>query len=118
MTEDDGTLPKLAEQDRELLLYDYFKYLTSLVLLTLGGILIVMKDFDPADVKPQMVIITIILISTAGVLAFSGSAEIVRSRYTGKPATRSLKIARAGAPALLAFGIGLFLAMFVDSLVK
>jgi len=118
MIDDEETSLKSVERDSELLLYDYFKYLTSLVLLTLGGMLIVMKDFDSEDVKPQMVISAILVISAAGVLAFSGSAEIVRSRFTGLPATRSVKFARAGAPALLAFGIGLFLAMFIDSLVK
>jgi hypothetical protein len=118
MIQDEETLPQMDQNDRELLLYDYLKYLTSLVLLTLGGALIVIKDFDPADVNPTMVVIALALISVAGVLAFAGSAEIVRSRYTGVPATRSVKLARAGAPALLAFGIGLFLAMFIDSLVK
>jgi len=122
MIEDEETALKPADHDRarddDLLLYDYFKYLTSMVLLTLGGVLIVMKDFDPDDVKPQMVIITLVIISSAGVLAFGGSGEIVRSRVTGTPASRSLKLARSGAPSLLAFGIGLFLAMFIDSLVK
>jgi hypothetical protein len=117
MIEDNET-PKPGQRDGELLVYDFFKYLTSLVLLTLGGMLIVMKDFDPADVKPQMVIVAIIVISSAGVLAFSGAAEIVRARYAGTPPHRSLPFLRAAAPALLAMGLGLFLAMFVDSLVK
>ena len=122
MIEDEETVPRPSpsgrDGDAELLLYDFFKYLTSLVLLTLGGVLIVMKDFDPEDVKPPMVIAAILVISASGVLSFSGSSEIVRSRYSGTPANRSLKIAQAGAPAILAFGIGLFLAMFIDGLVK
>jgi hypothetical protein len=117
MIEDDDT-PKPAQRDGELLAYDFFKYLTSLVLLILGGMLIVMKDFDPADVKPQMVVIAIIIISSAGVLAFSGAAEIVRARSIGAPTHRSLTFLRAAAPVLLALGLGLFLSMFIDSLVK
>ena len=117
MIEDDET-PKPSPRDGELLVYDFFKYLTSLVVLVLGGMLIVMKDFDPADVKPRMVIVAIIVISTAGVLAFSGAAEIVRARATGSPTHKSLTFLRAGAPGLLALGLGLFLSMFIDSLVK
>ena len=117
MIEDNET-PKPGQRDGELLVYDFFKYLTSLVLLILGGMLLVMKDFDPADVKPQMVIVAIIVISSAGVLAFSGAAEIVRARSTGAPTHRSLTFLRTAAPALLALGLGLFLAMFIDSLVK
>ncbi len=119
MNPDDEEVAKhRSHSDGELLLYDYFKYLTSLVLLTLGGMLIVMKDFDPSDVKPGFVIAAIILISSSGVLAFGGTGEIVRARYTGAPPKWSLKAARHVAPSLLAAGLGLFLAMFVDSLIK
>lgn len=115
--EESPKLPAPAEgHDGELLLYDFFKHLTGLVLLTLGGLLIVIKDFDPKDVKPFFVIAAIVLISASGVLAYGGSSEIVRARYTRTPTRRSLQIARIVAPALLSFGLGLFLAMFIDSL--
>jgi hypothetical protein len=104
------------EHDGELLLYDFFKHLTSLVLLTLGGLLIVVKDFDPKDVKPIFVVAAIVLISSAGVLSYSGSSEIVRARYTRTKPKRSLQVARILAPVLLSLGFGVFLSMFVDSL--
>jgi hypothetical protein len=103
-------------RDGELLLYDFFKHLTSLALLTLGGVLIVIQDVDPKDVKPFMVIIDIVFISLSGILAFSGSSEIARARFTGVAPTRSLDFLRKAAPALLTIGVGMFLAMFVDSL--
>ena len=105
-----------GEHDGELLLYDFFKHLTGLVLLTLGGLLIVIKDFDPKDVKPAFVVAAIVLISASGVLSYAGSSEIVRARYTRTPTHRSLQLSRIAAPALLSFGLGLFLAMFIDSL--
>jgi hypothetical protein len=117
MTDEDDKLGGLArERDGDLLLYDFFKHLTSLALLTLGGVLIIIKDVDPKDVKPFMVIIDIVFISLSGILAFSGSSEIARARYTGAAPTRSLEISRRGAPLLLTIGVGMFLAMFVDSL--
>ncbi len=105
-----------GEHDGELLLYDFFKHLTSLVLLTLGGLLLVIKDFDPKDVKPVFVVAAIVLISGAGVLSYSGSSEIVRARYTRTQPNKSLQVSRILAPVLLSLGFGLFLSMFIDSL--
>jgi len=117
MTDEDEGLPAQPHhRDGDLLLYDFFKHLTSLALLTLGGVLIVIQDVDPKDVKPFMVIIDIVVISLSGILAFSGSSEIAKARYTGVPATRSLEFLRRAAPITLTVGVGMFLAMFVDSL--
>lgn len=117
MTDEDDKLPGQGrDQDGDLLLYDFFKHLTSLALLTLGGILVVIQDVDPKDVKPVMVIIDIAVVSLSGILAFSGSSEIARARYTGVPAAASLEFLRKAAPATLTVGVGMFLAMFVDSL--
>lgn len=116
--EDEGAMPpeRGGERDGDLLLYDFFKHLTSLALLTLGGVLVVIQDVDPKDVKPFMIIIDIAVISLSGILAFSGSSEIARARYTGVPATGSLEFLRKAAPITLTVGVGMFLAMFVDSL--
>lgn len=116
MTDEDEGPGASRQSDGELLLYDFFKHLTSLALLTLGGVLVVIQDVDPKDVKPFIVIADIVLISLSGILAFNGSSEIARARYTGTRPTRSLEISRRGAPILLAIGAGMFLAMFVDSL--
>jgi hypothetical protein len=99
-----------------LLLYDYFKHLTSLSILVLGGVLIVAKDFDPADVKPMSVLTAIIIISAGGVCSFMGSGEIVRAKNTATKPKKSLKFLTAAAPMLLAIGTGYFLGMFTDSL--
>jgi hypothetical protein len=117
MTDEDDKLPGPGrEQDGDLLLYDFFKHLTSLALVTLGGVLIIIKDVDPKDVKPLIVIIDIAVISLSGILAFSGSSEIARARFTGVKATGSLEFLRKAAPITLTVGVGMFLAMFVDSL--
>jgi hypothetical protein len=117
MTDDEDSIDPAP--DREMLLYDYFKHLSGLVLLTLGGLLIVMKDLDAKDVNPKFVTITFILIAFSGVLSFGGTNEIVRARYTGKTnrwRKWTLESSRYVAPYLLAAGLGLFLAMFTDNL--
>lgn len=103
-------------RDGDLLLYDFFKHLTSLALLTLGGVLVIVQKVDPKDVKPFMVIIDIGFISLSGILAFSGSSEIARARFSGAEPARSLEFLRKAAPISLTIGVGMFLAMFVDSL--
>ena len=114
--EDDGPPGRAPQSDGDLLLYDFFKHLTSLALLTLGGVLIVLKDVDPKDVKPIMVIIDIAVVSLSGILAFSGTSEIAKARYTGGVPGRSIEFLRRATPATLSVGVGMFLALFVDSL--
>ena len=117
MTDEDETLPiRHNDNDGELLLYDFFKHLTSLVLLTLGGVLVVAQAADPKDVKPGIVIAVLIIISASGICAFGGSSEIVRARYTGSVPRKGLDFYRRAAPILLALGVGMFLSLFVDSL--
>jgi len=113
--EDEETLPD-AGRDSELLLYDFFKHLTSLSILVLGGVLIIAQAAESADVKPWVIVAVLLLVSGGGVAAFSGSSEIVRSRYTATPIRPSVRWLRSLAPALLAMGVGMFLSMFVDSL--
>ena len=117
MTEDDSTLPAPAPDvnDRELLLYDFFKHLTSLVLLTLGGVLAIAQGVDKTDVKPVMLIAVLAIISAAGICSFVGAGEIVKKRYTGLP-SHSLEFYRKAAPVLLAVGLGMFLGIYVDAL--
>lgn len=107
---------KGGERDGELLLYDFFKHLTSLSVLLLGGVLILAPDSNASDVAPEMVGAIIACIAIGGIMAFSGSNEIVRARFTATPTNRSLKLNRIGAPAALGLGIGMFLVMFIDRL--
>jgi hypothetical protein len=117
MNEDDK-LPGVSPDDRsesELLLYDFFKHLTSLSLLTLGGVLAIAQAADKSDVKPAMLIIVLVIISAAGIGSFVGAGEIVRKRYTGAT-PHNIELYRKVAPALLALRVGMFLGVYVDSL--
>ena len=118
MTDDNTDVPGVGHQEgseSELLLYDFFKHLTSLTLLTLGGVLAIAQAADKTDVKPTMLIIVLLVISAAGVCSFVGAGEIVRKRYTGS-SSHNLEFYRKAAPALLSLGVGMFLGVYVDSL--
>ncbi len=112
LNEDQGP----GSRDGELLLYDFFKHLTSLSVLLLGGVLVLTPTAAAGDIAPEMAIAIIACISIGGIMAFNGSNEIVRARFTETPVRRSLKVNRVGAPAALALGIGMFLVMFIDKL--
>ena len=116
MTEDESSIATVRPDDGDLLQYDFFKHLTSLALLTLGGVLILAEKASEANVKSHLVLTVLVLISGAGVCAFSGASEIVRSRQTKTPPLPTLKFYRMAAPALLGIGVGMFLTLFADSL--
>lgn len=112
----DNEEPLSQGPEPDLLLYDFFKHLTSLAVLILGGVLLVAQASDPQDVKREMVVATLVLISAGGVFAFNGSSEIIRARSTGTPIRLSVRGARVIAPLLIALGVGMFLSMYADSL--
>lgn len=115
MSDDEHEIVPIGH-DGELLLYDFFKHLTSLSILVLGGVLLVTQAAAPQDVKSWVIIAVLVLVSASGILAFSGSSEIARARSTQTPVRASIQFSRKGAPTLLALGVGMFLSMFVDSL--
>jgi hypothetical protein len=119
MTDDEESkltsITPAERSDSELLLYDFFKHLTSLSLLTLGGVLAISQSGDKADVKPLMLMGVLVMISAGGICSFIGASEIVRKRYTGST-LHKIELYRKVAPALLAVGVGMFLGVYADSL--
>jgi hypothetical protein len=108
---DDEEMPEPHKRDGvDGYLYDYFKYLTSLALLTLGGVLTLSESASDKFSKYALTAV-LILVAASGVLAFSGASEIVRAKSTGT-GHRHLELMRKAAPALLGAGIGVFLYIF------
>jgi hypothetical protein len=110
--DEDSIVAQLPADDPDLLLYDYFKHISSLVLITLGGLLLILKDFRAKDLMPALVLAVFLFVSGSGIVAFGGTQGIVRAKVTGKRPNRQLTFARIAAPNLLAVGLGLFLSMF------
>jgi hypothetical protein len=101
-----------ASDGRDGLLYDWFKHLTSLSLLTLGGILSLSQTND-ADIKKHTLVGVLIAVGASGVLGFSGAEQIVQARTSGKPLPAYLNVIRQAASALLGLGVGAFLYIFI-----
>ena len=117
MSDDDDNILLASEAPRrpgDLVLYDYFKHLTTLALLVLGGILTLALS-EEADLKRADVLIVLAVVSFAGITSFSGASEIARAQFQGNDPKR-IELYRKAAPAILSIGIGMFLMTFTKVL--
>lgn len=103
--------PEMA--DGATFLYDFFKHLTSLSVLTLGGVLAISTGADANGTSRASMIAVVVLVGIAALLAFSGTSEIVRQKTTGEIRDKSLAFYRVGAPMALSLGVGGFLYVFL-----
>jgi len=100
---------------RESMIYDWFKHLTSLSLLALGGVLS-LSQLPDVDVKKGSLTMVVLLLAAAGIAAFSGADQLVKATADGKPMPRQVRWLRSLATLLLGFGLGAFLSLFMESL--
>ena len=105
-----------AQQHGEGLLYDLGKFLTSLSLFAIGGVLTVADTAKPGDIKPFNLISISIALAGAALLGALTSGQIACGRFTGKPLSPHLHNYARVAFALLAVGLGMFMAMWIDKL--
>ena len=120
MIEDDGKHDLLNQEDddryAEGLVYDQGKFLTTLSLLAVGGVLTIADSADKADIKPTALIIVTCVLFLAAVLAASTASTIAFDRFSGKPLKRYLHYYILATVALLGMGLGMFIFMWVDKL--
>ncbi len=102
--------------DSDSLLYDWFKHLTSLSLLTLGGVLSLSQLPDAEDIKKPVLIGVLIAVAVAGVFSFSGAEQIVRAKTSNSPLPRSVLHLQRATPLIFSMGVGAFLYIFVDAM--
>jgi hypothetical protein len=94
------------------LLYDWFKYLTSLSLLTLGGVLTISQSADNGEIKPAMLMVVLVFVIASGVSAFSGAAMIVGHRTNNQPLPTYIHHLSGAAAIALCIGVGAFTYIF------
>ncbi|HEY0148408.1 MAG TPA: hypothetical protein VGB70_05330 [Allosphingosinicella sp.] len=113
MIENDSGPPRGPDSDA--LLYDWFKHLTSLSLLTLGGVLSLSQIAKGDSFYKWGLLGSLIAVGLAAVLAFTGASQIVRSRASSTPLPAGVLAYEKGAEAALALGVGAFLYIFVKA---
>jgi hypothetical protein len=97
-------------------LYDWFKHLTSLSLLTLGGVLSLIQGANDGEIKKSLLIVVLVFLISSGVLAFSGAGAVVGSRSTGTVLPSYIHKLSGAAAMALSMGIGAFVYVFVSVL--
>lgn len=100
-----------ARNDSELLLYDYFKHLTTLALIALGGAI----GIAEGKIERGILGAIVVCIGLGGGLALVGLLAVVRERLAGKPMSGYVRLLRTASGALFSFGVGIFLVVFVRS---
>ena len=92
-----------------LLAYDFFKHMTNLSLITLGGMVTLFGSiFSGASFRDDM-LLPMALTAGAGVAGFLGQIEILQWAYRGGSPRRAAGWLRYLAPLLFGMGIGAFL---------
>jgi hypothetical protein len=115
MIEDDGGPPRMDDHGLSLL-YDWFKHLTSLSLLTIGGVLSLTQGAEGAGIKKALLVIVLVFVGICGLLSFSCAGEVVRARADGTVLPRYVQHLRAVASMSLAIGVGAFTYIFLGTL--
>ena len=100
----------------EALLYDFAKFVTTLAILAVGGVLTITQTADPKDVKPVVVAFVLGAIALAGVLSVSTASALAEARSAGQEPRAGLRGMMKAATGLLGVGTGGFLMMWWDSL--
>lgn len=108
-------LQEFNEIDAENLSYDYFKNLTSLSVLTLGGVLTLSEKVFADQIEPWQMLVAGGLVAASGIVALQCQADIVQVSRGKKAPTAWLRFGHRLAPALFGGGIGAFLVILVGA---
>ena len=120
MIEDDSSIdPKVVAGDSrfdDAIQYDFAKFLTTLALLMLGGVLTVTQTADKAVAKPAVVAVVMAFISVAGISAITAAGKLAKVNvgqdYPAFTPRRYLVVALV----LLSAGAGSFLYLWWKTL--
>ncbi len=118
MIDDDEGSGGAVGEGAASILYDYYKYLTSLCIFSLGGVLALADRIPEAGRGRELVVGALVVISLAALLAFTGVGEFARSRSEGTAARQSVLRYSGKAPVLLSIGLGMFIYLFTKSIFR
>jgi hypothetical protein len=110
--------PAEASDNRygETLLYDLAKFLTSLSLLAIGGVLTIADSSHGPPVKPGGLIMVTCVLFLALVLSASTASTIAIYRYSDRPMKPRLHYYLLATVGLLGMGLGMFTFMWIHKI--
>jgi hypothetical protein len=110
----DDPVPKVDAHDPWARVYDYFKHITTLSLVAIGGVLSLLQGSD-LEIPKRAYVIVIGLLGGAGALAFLAINSMTSTELMNRPlhAKRTaLLVLQIAATGLLMLGLGIFLGLF------
>lgn len=112
----DTPITRPGDHDPELLLYDYSKFLLTLALLLLGGVLTLSQGPQGKELQADQVMIVVIALALSCLCSLSVANDVVRARQSGKAVTRWAPRSGQAAMFFLGGGVATFLLMWLDQL--
>lgn len=110
-TTNDQVLAEYENIDAENLSYDFFKNLTSLSILALGGVLTLSEKVFGDTIENWQMFVAAGLFALSGLVALQCQSDIVQVSRGKKAPTTWLRWGHRIAPGLLGGGVGGFLVM-------
>jgi hypothetical protein len=115
MIEDEERTGRVDRGEQDGYAYDFFKFLTSLSLLTMAGIFAISQmDGAMSKIGKPHLVGTLGIVALAGMTAFSGVATIVNARTRALDKSRNIRWLLQLAPGLYGGGVGATLMMFLE----
>ena len=117
MDEDDHQLSATADQFAETRAYDFLKHLTTLSIISIGGILGLLQN-DSVDFPDQTIMVSIGAIGLAAITSLIVNGTLVGEPLSGKPAgkysltPKRLYYLQSIAVLMFLFGAGVFTGAF------
>jgi hypothetical protein len=112
-TESEGKVLARSKDDAELLVYDYFKHLTTLTLVALGGVLSISTSIP--GISPKSIIVIVVLLGLAGAVSLAALDVMVNERMCNRPIPRYIRYLRMVSVCFFGIGIGYFIAIVVEA---
>ena len=112
---DEQLVAEFAGADAENLSYDFFKNMTSLSILTLGGILTLSEGLFAERIEFWQMMVASGLIAAGGVVALQCQADVVQVARGKKTSAPWLRYGHRIVPGLLGGGIGAFLTLIAGA---
>ena len=100
------------EQSADDNLYDLFKHMTTLSLVSLGGIMTIVSE-EIVAMKPLALAIVVGLIAIGGIGAFSGMMELSEAKSKGEDRSKRIALYRSTTSLGFGMGMGAFLSNFL-----
>lgn len=105
---------EFAGVDNDHVVYDFFKTMTSLCLLTLGGILTLSESIYGDRISLTAMFIAAGFVAFAGIIALQCMVDIVHLARGRQHASHWLRWGDRVSPGLLGAGVGVFLYMIAN----